>query len=150
MDSNGKNLQAGNLLEVSDVERRDGVTLLNRRRADQQVISRERDAVGRLFSTKLAGDFCGAVGNWVHRDMLLQFINKGATAPADFWRVGACHAVDEFSEGHCRDGDLNLSEGLLDGCEQIFHRLPFSFRCDITLESRIIPRREDSMVGCAL
>src|ERR1700690_2926709 len=44
--------------------------------------------------------------------------------------VGASHTMHEFSESHCRDGDLNLSEGLRDRCEQVFDRLAFSFRCD--------------------
>jgi hypothetical protein len=62
----------------------------------------------------LAGDFRCTVGDGVDRDMLLQFIDERATSLFDLRRVGACHPVPEFSEGHCRDGDLNLSEGQRD------------------------------------
>jgi hypothetical protein len=39
----------------------------------------------------------------------LQFIDKGAASLLDLRRVGARDPMHEFSEGHCRDGDLNLA-----------------------------------------
>jgi len=44
----------------------------------------------------------------------LHFIDEGAAGFLDLRRVGARNAMHEFSEGHCRDSDLNLAESLRD------------------------------------
>jgi hypothetical protein len=55
--------------------------------------------LARLLSTELARDFRRTVGNRVHRDMLLQFIDKRATALPDLRRVGPSYTMHEFSKG---------------------------------------------------
>jgi hypothetical protein len=71
-----------------------------------------RDARGLLLSAKLAGYFRCNIGDGVHRDVPLQFIDEGAAGFLDL--RGARDAMHEFSGGHCRDSDLNLAESLLD------------------------------------
>lgn len=120
-------MQSRDPLEVPGVQRGDGVALLNRGRADQQVISRERDAFGGLFSTYLAGNFRGAVSDRMHGDMLLHFIDERSTRDSDLRCVGADRTMNEFSRGDCRDRDLDFSEGPPNRREQLFDRLPFPF-----------------------
>jgi YD repeat-containing protein len=75
--------------------------LLHRRRTDQQVVRWNRDALGRLLSTELAGDFRCTVGDGVHRNMLLEFIDERTASLPDLRRVGTCHAMNELGKGNC-------------------------------------------------
>lgn len=143
-------MQAWDLLEVAGIESRHCIALLDGRSTDQQVIGGERNALGRLFSAELARDLGRALSHGVYRNMLLQFIDEGAAAVSDFRRFGANHSMHEFGDGHRRDGDLDLAEAPPDERQQVFDRLPLPFPAMITLESRISPRRGDSMAGCAL
>jgi hypothetical protein len=85
---------------VAGVQRGDGVALLDGGSTNQQVIGRQRDAPGRLLSTDLTGNLGCAVGNRVHWDMLLHFVNERAAGMPDLWRVRANYAVHEFRKGH--------------------------------------------------
>ena len=57
--------------------------------------------LGRLLSATLAGYFRCNIGDRVHRDAPLQFIDEGAAGFLDRRRVGARDAVYECSESHC-------------------------------------------------
>src|ERR1017187_10405661 len=97
----GEHLQPWNLLEVAGVQRGYRGALLNRGRTAQKGIGRERDALGCLLSAELAGDFRCVVGDGVHRDILLQFIDEGTARRSDLRSVGAHHAMHEFRKGNC-------------------------------------------------
>lgn len=98
-------MEAGDLLEVAGIKSRHGVALLDRRSADQQIIGRERDALGRLLAAELARDLGRTIGYRVYWNMLLQVIDEGAAAIPDLRRIGANHAMHEFGYGDCRDSD---------------------------------------------
>jgi hypothetical protein len=82
--------------------------------------------------------------------MSLQFINEDAAVLLDLRCVRTRHAMYEFNEGDRRDGDLDVSEPLSYERQELFDRMPFPLSAMITLESRISPRRGDSMAGYAL
>ena len=95
-----EDLKPGDLLKVARVERGYRIALFNRRSANQQVIGRERDALGGLLSTELTCDFRRTVRDGVNRDMLLQLIDEGAAVFPDLRRVGPRYAVNEFCQGN--------------------------------------------------
>jgi len=64
----------------------------------------------------------------MNRHVPLQVIEETASIAADFGRVRASHSVDEFSERDRRYSNLDLSEGLFNGREQVCDRLSLSFR----------------------
>jgi hypothetical protein len=109
---------------MSDVKRGDGVSLLNRRTSDEQVVSRKRDALGRLPSANLPGDFRRAFSiGWTE----------------------TCF----FSSDRGRYRDLDLAERPRFEPQEIFSGLSFRFASMMMLEPRISPRTGNSMTGCA-
>jgi hypothetical protein len=102
-----------------------------------------------LFSTELAGNLRGDIGYGMHGDMPLELINEGAPAVANTRRVCASNTMHEFGEGHCRYGDFhfpNLSANNSSSSSTVWR---FRSAEMIILESRINPRRGDSMACCA-
>ncbi len=115
---------------MTGVQRCHRVALLKRRGTDQQIIGWQRDARRCLLAADLTGDFRCAVRDWMHRYVLLQFIDERAACDSDLGCVGAGHSVDQFSKRDRRDRNLDFSEGLPHGREQLLDRLPLSFCCD--------------------
>ena len=101
---------------------------------NQPVIGPQGDALGRLFSTYLAGDLGRAVGNRMHPDMLLQFIDERASRDSDLRRELAIST----SPKACPT-DIGRSSIV---CR-------FRFAAMITLESRYKSEVGDSMAGRA-
>ena len=64
--------------------------------------------------TKEPGYFRCGVGDGMHRDVPLQFIDEGTASLLDPRCVGSRHAMDELREGHRRDSDINFAKGLRD------------------------------------
>ena len=63
---------------------------------------------------KEPGYFRCGVGDGMHRDVPLQFIDEGTASLLDPRCVGSRHAMDELREGHRRDSDINFAKGLRD------------------------------------
>jgi hypothetical protein len=86
----------------------------------------------------------------MYRHVLLQFIYEEAPAASSLGCVRAGHSVDEFGERDCRYRNLDFPKVCSTDVSNPSTVCRFRSAAMITLESRISPRREDSMAGCAL
>jgi hypothetical protein len=82
--------------------------------------------------------------------VLLQFIDERAARDSDLWCVGSGHSVDKFSKRNRRDRNSTSPKACPTDVSNCSTVCRFRSAAMITLESRINPRRGDSMAGCAL
>jgi len=94
----GKDLEAGDSLEVPQVAGGDRIPAFECAGADQQVIEWDDDALLRRFGMDFSGQFRGAGRDRIDRHRGLQVVEEGAAYLAAFRRVGAMDAMGEF--GH--------------------------------------------------
>lgn len=103
------NLQAGNLLEVTDVECGDCVIQAQRRRPYQQIFERDGDPASSLFTFYSSSEFRDVYGYRMHHHVSTKFFAEGPAAITVRFAGGAIDAVGQLDDGHDGECGINLS-----------------------------------------
>src|ERR1700686_476348 len=101
--------QGGDLPEVTNVERGDGVIQMQRRRADQQVFERNLDALGFLLAFDASGQPCDGQRPRMYGPIPAQPLDERQPPLLLLWRSGAIRPVDQFGHRHYRKAHLDLT-----------------------------------------
>ena len=101
--------EAGDFLEIAEVQRRNLVTEMQSCRADQQVLERELDTYGLLLTFDAPGQPRDVERHWMHGHVARQPLDE--LQPSFLLRLGfgAISSVHQFGDGYYRYADFDLA-----------------------------------------
>ena len=126
----GKNLEAGNHLEVANVERDHRESEMEGGGSDQQIRKGDAEPVRHLFAVDAPGQPSHFQRERMHGYGLEEFFDEGFPALAVGVGPGSIDTVRQFHSSHRRDRSGGLSTRGLDTLQNPLHTVSAPLACD--------------------